>query len=859
MNSEKEYAFLATTAAGMAELTSVKEIYAYTAKKINHLLNDESILAVVEYELKTNKWKMQFILGIDKWISELTKLMGLDVRELEGEISSRYIDKITSGSLVELEFDFPGLFNNNVSHFAGQASKKLLGIDKMHSIAFQKGGELFGNITFITNRKTGPVNTQLIEAFIQQVSTHLKKQKAEESLKESEEKHRLLLKHLHAGVVVHNPDTSISYANQMASQLLGLSIDQLMGKTVIDPAWHFINEDLTIMPVNSYPAQYVVSTKMPVKNSILGVHRPGTNDLVWLQVNAFPEFLADGTFKQAVVTFIDITRTKQTERELQLKNRISNCFIQSNKDHFYNEVLDVLKDFFQCQYGLFGYIDEDGDFVAKSMTKDIWKVCEMDDKIPVFPKASWGGLWGKALNDKITVYQNENLKFPGGHVVLSNALAAPILTSQTLIGLIVLGNGQKDFNDETTQEIKSICEYIAPLLYSRLMEDKYNRELLHAKERAEESDRLKSAFLANMSHEIRTPMNGILGFAELLKEPGLSGEQQQHYIQIIEKSGSRMLNIINDIVNISRIEAGLVQLNCAETDLNEHLSFMYSFFKPEADAKGLEFTLRNSLPETGATIITDSEKLYAILTNLLKNALKYTHTGSIELGCTVTERADGCHQLNFYVKDTGIGIAAHRQKAIFERFIQADIEDRMAYQGAGLGLAISKAYAEMLGGTIGVESEEGRGSTFSFVMPCPPVVAAGSTAEVTGDRETISLPPLKVLVVEDDMVSGKLIDYVLKGYCTQLLKAGNGVEAVELCRTHPDLDLVLMDIRMPKMDGYEATRLIREFNTELVIIAQTAYGLTGDRNKALQAGFNDYISKPINKTKLLEIIQRCCK
>ena len=217
MEGEKEYAFLATTAAEMAELTSVKEIYSYAALKINHLLNNASILALVEYELNTNRWKMQFILGIDKWINDLTNLIGFDLRELECDISNKYKDKITSGNLEELEFDFPGLFNNRTTRFAGQASKKLLGIDKMYSIAFQKGGELFGNITFTTNRKTGVVNAQLIEAFIQQVSTHLKKQKAEDGLKESEEKHRLLLEHLQAGVVVHNPDTSIGYANQMAS------------------------------------------------------------------------------------------------------------------------------------------------------------------------------------------------------------------------------------------------------------------------------------------------------------------------------------------------------------------------------------------------------------------------------------------------------------------------------------------------------------------------------------------------------------------------------------------------------------------------------------------------------------------
>ncbi len=244
----------------------------------------------------------------------------------------------------------------------------------------------------------------------------------------------------------------------------------------------------------------------------------------------------------------------------------------------------------------------------------------------------------------------------------------------------------------------------------------FENELKSAKEKAEESDRLKSAFLANMSHEIRTPMNGILGFAGLLKEPDLTGEEQQAYIQVIEKSGVRMLNIINDIVDISKIEAGLMKLYMKESNMNEQIEYMYTFFKPEVEAKGIQFSFKNALPANEAIIKTDREKVYAILTNLVKNAIKYTEKGSIEFGYTKkTDKEDV--KLEFYVKDTGIGIPKDRREAIFERFIQADIADEMARQGAGLGLSISKAYVEMLGGKIWVKSEEGVGSTFYFTLP----------------------------------------------------------------------------------------------------------------------------------------------
>lgn len=242
------------------------------------------------------------------------------------------------------------------------------------------------------------------------------------------------------------------------------------------------------------------------------------------------------------------------------------------------------------------------------------------------------------------------------------------------------------------------------------------KQLISAKERAEQSDRLKSAFLANMSHEIRTPMNGIMGFAELLKEPNLSGEKQQKYIDIIQKSGTRMLNIINDIVDISKIEAGLMQVDIKDSNINKQIDYIYTFFKPEVEAKGIQFVIKKSLSTNKAIIKTDREKLYAILTNLIKNAIKFTNEGSIELGYYLINSSKPAH-LEFYVKDTGIGIPPNRQNVIFERFIQADISNLMAVQGTGLGLAIAKTYVEILGGKIWVESEEGVGSTFYFTIP----------------------------------------------------------------------------------------------------------------------------------------------
>ncbi|MDA3882479.1 MAG: PAS domain S-box protein [Bacteroidales bacterium] len=259
--------------------------------------------------------------------------------------------------------------------------------------------------------------------------------------------------------------------------------------------------------------------------------------------------------------------------------------------------------------------------------------------------------------------------------------------------------------------------YFAVVFTDVTKNKQYEQQLIAAKEKAEESDRLKSAFLANMSHEIRTPMNGILGFADLLKEPNLAEGQLQAYIDIIEKSGARMLNILNDIIDISSLEVGLIKPDMKKTNINAHIEYIFSFFKPEAEAKGIQLSCKNSLSTQEAIINTDPEKVYAILTNLVKNAIKYTPHGSIELGCSLITNSES-GELEFYVKDTGVGITKDRQDAIFERFVQADILDKMAQEGAGLGLAITKAYVEMLGGKIWLESEEGKGSTFYFTLPC---------------------------------------------------------------------------------------------------------------------------------------------
>ena len=347
-------------------------------------------------------------------------------------------------------------------------------------------------------------------------------------------------------------------------------------------------------------------------------------------------------------------------------------------------------------------------------------------------------------------------------------------------------------------------------------------------------------------------MNGILGFAELLKEPNLTSDDLQDYIQIIQTSGARMLNTINNIVDISKIESSQIKVNINETNINEKIEFAYKFFKPETENKKLRLSFKNGLQSKESVIKTDNEMVYGILTNLVKNAIKFTYEGSIELGYEKK-----VEYLEFFIKDTGVGIPQKQKELIFERFRQGSESHSRGYEGSGLGLSIAKSYVEMLGGEIWVESEEGKGSTFYFTIPYNAVSEEKAVIENTfseKDKE-VQLKKLKILIVEDDEVSHSLLTRMLQNFSYEVLHAITGIEAVEDCRTNPDLDLILMDIRMPMMDGNEATRQIRQFNKDVIIIAQTAYAFSGDKEKAIEAGCNNYITKPINKTLLNELIK----
>ncbi|RLD82991.1 MAG: hybrid sensor histidine kinase/response regulator [Bacteroidetes bacterium] len=405
----------------------------------------------------------------------------------------------------------------------------------------------------------------------------------------------------------------------------------------------------------------------------------------------------------------------------------------------------------------------------------------------------------------------------------------------------VVGNKIKIDNQELVMgTVRDITEKI-----------KAEQNLIIAKERAEESDRLKTEFLNNMSHEIRTPMNGILGFSKFLDDPNLGDKKQKYYVNIIQNSGNQLMRIIDDILEISRLETKQVIAQNKEICLNDFLLELFSIFDVKAKENKTPLYLKKGLADKESTILTDATKLNKILSNLLENALKFTSEGFIEFGYTVVETFHQTPNLQIYVKDTGIGIKPEKQEVIFERFSQEEKEISLKVGGLGLGLSIAKENAELLGGKITLKSEKGKGSTFLVTIPYKPAHHKININKLSGEKKTI-------LIVEDEEVNHLYIETLLEEMEAEIvtLHAKNGKEAIELCKRNKEINLILMDLKIPKMDGFEATSIIKKMFPVIPVVAQTAYSTKADKDKAFKSGCDDFISKPITEKTLHAIINK---
>ena len=404
---------------------------------------------------------------------------------------------------------------------------------------------------------------------------------------------------------------------------------------------------------------------------------------------------------------------------------------------------------------------------------------------------------------------------------------------------------------QSLKNIKGEFRYIGKLFEENQAKTK---ELEIAKNKAEESDKLKSAFLMNLSHEIRTPMNAVLGFSDLLSNSQLSDKERNEYIKVIQQSGKNLLEIIDDLVEMSKIDSQLIKPNLQPFDLDDFIQQIFLSYEKLYSNEKVAFKLVKTEKSIKKQIISDKVKLGEVVTNLLNNSYKFTEEGFVILDYEVDEKSN---KINFSVKDSGIGIPKAFQENIFKRFSKINAKGISANEGLGLGLAISKAYVDMLGGKINFTSQEGVGSTFFVSIPLNYANENETKKEIVPEiKVTTNLGKEEViLVAEDDNINFLLIENILKSYNFKIIRAKDGVEAVEFCKTNQEIDLVLMDIKMPNLDGYEAFTEIRKINPTIPIIAQTSYSFEEELDKIKKLGFNNFISKPIQKQKLLELIK----
>jgi len=548
--------------------------------------------------------------------------------------------------------------------------------------------------------------------------------KAEEALTKSESRYRQLLTNLEAGVVVHLPDTSICNSNQKASELLGLSTDQMYGKVAIDPEWMFIHEDGTLLGLEEYPVNRILTLKKEIQNNVLGVCHPDKEDIVWLMVNGYPVFDNENSIAEVVISFIDVTERINSERSLQEKN---------------DELAASNEEF-------------------------------------------------EALNEELRI---------------------------------------------TLEDFENV-----------------NKALAVAKKIAEDANVSKSQFLANMSHEIRTPMNGYMGMIQLMQSTHLTAEQNE-YLDIAKSSADSLLALIDDILDYSKIEAGKMELDKRRFKLEYLLSETLNLFKISIIKANLfiEVNIDKGVPEF---FLGDLFRIKQILSNLIGNAIKFTKQGGVSLHIkAITENEGNNVLLEFEVKDTGIGIPADKLECLFKRFSQVDNSDTRAYGGSGLGLAICKGLVEKMNGEIWVESNLGIGSSFYFTCQLELGDVEIRQNRVNEERVSIEHKKIKILLVEDDLISRTIIERYAMKNSWEITNAVNGQNAIDSFK-QKKFDIVLMDVQMPVLDGYTATNQIRAYEhkrgqiARTPIIALTAYTIKGDRENCLAAGMDDYLSKPVD-------------
>lgn len=665
---------------------------------------------------------------------------------------------------------------------------------------------------------------------------------SEEALRESEEKYRTLLEKIQAAVVVHDAATRVVSANPVALEILGLSGEQIRGRSAVDPNWYFLREDGSTATLDEYPANIVRQTGKAVRDYVLGVHRPEQNHVTWALVQADPVFEADGKLLQIVVTFMDITQRKNMEEALAEREREFRTLAENVPDHI-------------IRYDARGRKTYLNSATARLMGIKPSEVTGLTpEETPTEVRAMALADFSKKLELTLKTGEPQEMEATLMHAELGRQTHNVRFVAERdkdgkIVGALMVGRDISE-RKKTEEELARYRQHLEDLVAVR------TQELAQARDAAESANRAKSLFLANMSHELRTPLNAILGFAELMEHDETVPEQQRRSLATINRNGRHLLTLINDILEISKIESGRSTLLMGDCELHDLLDNVVDSMALRAGQQQLPVALHidEGVPQY---IRTDVGKLRQILINLLSNAVKYTERGLVEIKVSAeSKRDDQSRLLILQVHDTGIGIPSDELERIFNPFYQTEQGYRLG-EGTGLGLAISRQYSELLGGELTATSTLGKGSVFTLRLP---VLLGQSVPPSPKPRHVIGLEKgearRRVLVVEDREDSQRLLAQWMLQAGFDVRSVSNGKDAVaEFQAWQPEF--IWMDMRMPVMDGYSATREIRSLpgGKDVRIVALTASVFWEDRGKIIDAGCDAVLAKPASAADLFHTME----
>lgn len=650
-----------------------------------------------------------------------------------------------------------------------------------------------------------------------QLALNAQVRRSAHALQASEEEQRFLIDHLMAGVIVHGPDGVVIRSNPQASHLLGLTVEQTQGRAVIDPAWHFLHEDGTRMPIDEYPVARVIRTGIAVSDLVLGVQQPAGEEPAWVLCNAYPELTATGALRQVVVTFVDITARKRIEQTLAQSERRYRMLYESSM----NGVLMTRPD---------GLI-----LGANPAACAIFGLSE--------------AALCKRSRDDITDLQDPRLIL----------LIKQLQTEGHAQGEITMlrGDGTRfDAEISSVIYVDDAGETLSSVVVRDITDRRHAQASLAAKELAERANRAKSEFVARMSHELRTPLNAILGFSQIMqmdRQQPLIGRQHE-WMQHIVQAGGHLLSLIDDLLDVSRLESGSLKIEQSAIDILDVTHEAMHEMSMQADAAHIALSIE-SPPDQIPLVQGDRTRLKQVLINLISNGIKYNRPG----GQVTLRLSINGPQLRLTVQDTGMGMTPSQLESLFQPFNRLGRE-KSSIEGTGIGLVITRSLVELMGGQLSVQSTEGVGSEFSMdlsVAAPPKAVIPKNTTEHDSTKIESDLKA-HVLYIDDEKANRLLVE----AYCKlrpgfQLSLANDGPSGLALAKEIQP-DLFLIDMMMPLMNGIQVLQAIRAHPAlrSRPCIALSANAMPDQINAALAAGFDGYITKPMSFTTLFAEIDR---